>query len=325
MKDLILHPGALGDIILSLPALALLKKHWPRSQLTLGGNLDFIKVAARGLADRMVSLSTVPLHRLYTNSTLPDEDVRFWNSFDRVVSWTGAGNPQFERRLMEVHPAARVVPWKPGPGVSDGRHVSRIFADSLVPWIPGGEALAAPHLSVDQRDFERGQEWLSEHKHAGSLIALHPGAGSAAKRWAVDRFETLAHAILEDDRASVVLIEGPSEAGIAAGIARTLPLPRAVQAIGLPLPTLAAVLSRCVAFVGNDSGVSHLASALGVPSVVIFGPTDPGHWAPLGDHVRVVCRKSACAACQGPGGLEHTCLDSISVEEVIANLAETRS
>ncbi len=325
MKDLILHPGALGDILLSLPALTLLKKHWPQSRLTLGGNLDFLKVAARGRADRIISLSSVPLHRLYTDSVLPDEDVQFWNSFDRVVSWTGSGNFLFERRLSEIHPAARVAQWKPDPGDHDRRHVSRIFADTLVPWIPEGESLVVPHLSMDEEDLKRGQDWLRKHELApdGSLIALHPGAGNTAKRWAIARFNALAHAVLEDSGASLLLIEGPAEPGIAADMARTLP--RAVRAIGLPLPTLAAVLSRCAAYVGNDSGISHLAAALGVPSIILFGPTDPEHWAPLGDHVRIICRRSGCAACEGAGGFEHTCLGRISVEEVIAELSGIRS
>jgi ADP-heptose:LPS heptosyltransferase len=325
VKDLILHPRALGDILLSLPALTLLKKHWPQSQLTLGGNLDFMRVAARGCADRMISLSTLPLHRLYTDSALPNEDVDFWNSFDRVVSWTGSGNTLFERRLSEIHPAARVAPWKPGPG--DRRHVSRVFADSLVPWIPKGEALAPPRLSVDEEGLERGQEWLREREQAPAriLVALHAGAGSAEKRWATARFKALTHAILKDNRVSLLAIEGPAEPGTATDLARNLPLPRAMPAIGLPLSVLAAVLIRCAAYVGNDSGISHLASALGVPSIVLFGPTDPGHWAPLGDNVRVICRKSGCSACEGAGGSVHTCLDNISVEEVMANLLEMRS
>lgn len=326
MRDLILHPGALGDIILSLPALSLLKKHWPQSQMTLCGDVDFMRVAAQGCADTIVSLSNVPLHRLYSNSTLPDEDLRFWKSFDRLVSWTGSGDAKFERRLAEIHPAAKIAPWKPGSDPGDRRHVSRIFADSLIPWIPEREPLTPPHVSVGEEDRRLGQEWLRERMHssAGFLIALHPGAGSAAKRWAAARFKTLARAILQDNRASLLLIEGPAEPGMATELARALPAPRVMPAVSLPLPTLAAVLTRCMAYVGNDSGISHLASALGIPSVVLFGPTNPRHWAPLGDLVRILCRRSGCAACEGVGGLEHACLANIAVEEVIASLSEMR-
>ena len=87
--------------------------------------------------------------------------------------------------------------------------------------------------------------------------------------------------------------------------------PHVHLAHNLPLPELAAVLSRCRLFLGHDSGVSHLVAAVGTPCVLLFGPTDPAMWAPPGDHVRVLRR--------GP------ILDTISVDDVLAAVGPSPS
>ncbi|PYV11204.1 MAG: hypothetical protein DMG07_19770, partial [Acidobacteria bacterium] len=101
MRILVLHPGALGDIILALPALDALREHAPGAEVTLAGNRDCLDAVASGHAERMLSLATLPLHRLYAAGPLPPQDLGFWRSFDRIISWTGAGDPQFEHNLRE--------------------------------------------------------------------------------------------------------------------------------------------------------------------------------------------------------------------------------
>jgi heptosyltransferase-2 len=82
-----------------------------------------------------------------------------------------------------------------------------------------------------------------------------------------------------------LVVEGPAEPGLGWSLVEALG-PGSVLA-RLPLPMLAGVLSHCRLYVGNDSGISHLAAAMGVPSVVLFGPTSPVHWAPLGARVEI--------------------------------------
>ena len=68
----------------------------------------------------------------------------------------------------------------------------------------------------------------------------------------------------------------------------------------LPLPTLAALLARCAAYFGHDTGISHIAAAAGTPSTLLFGPTDPATWAPQGAHVRVISAAGGNLAALAP-------------------------
>ncbi len=321
MEILVLHPGALGDIILALPALHLLKKDSPGVRLTLAGNSDFLDAVASGLADRIVSLSMIPLHRLYGDDPLGTEDLRFWSSFDRVLSWTGSGDASLAQRLRQVHGAVRIAGWRPAAGA--GTHVSRLFAESLVPWIPRPITLAPYRLRLTAENRSRAESWLEKHGVRGDsrLLALHPGAGNSAKRWPVSRFSALAQSLLADPSRLLLLIEGPAEAGISAELKRGLPPKQFLLAENVPLSLLSSLLGRCRVHVGNDSGISHLAAALGIPTVVLFGPTDPEHWAPLGDHVRVLRREAGCAGCKDEPGARHTCMNNIEVAEVMGQIA----
>ncbi len=288
MEILVLHPGALGDIILSLPALSLLRRQYPHANLTLAGNLDFLQAVAKGYADRICSLSTVPLHRLYSVDPLPEEDIRFWQSRDCILSWTGAGDAALLSRLAAICSCIRVAAWRPDAG--DQRHVARIFVESLYPWIPHTEAIPGVQIETEPADREEARAWLENRgwSPAGALVALHPGAGSAQKRWSPAHYRALAGRLIREMRRRLLIIEGPAEPGLGTEIAQALAPADVVLAESLPLTRLAALLSFCSSYVGNDSGISHLAAGLGIPSVVLFGPTSPDQWAPLGEHVTVL-------------------------------------
>ena len=113
-----------------------------------------------------------------------------------------------------------------------------------------------------------------------------------------------------------MIIEGPAEPELAAQIIQALPETHAIPVRSIPLNLLAAVMEQSGAFIGNDSGIAHLAAALDVPSIVLFGPTLPQHWAPLGKRVIVLKNPSGCEGCAS-GGSDHTCLGNIAVHEVI--------
>jgi heptosyltransferase III len=321
VEILILHPGGLGDIILSLPAISLLRKQFPGAGVTIAGDLDHLLPVIEGYADRAISLSAAPLHRLYAPGALSGRDVSFWQTFDRIISWTGAGNAEFVENLKRINPDAFVASWRPGP--DEMRHVSQLFADSIRLAVPADVKPAPIHISAALRD--QGIQWLAERGCScrDPLIGIHPGAGSRTKRWPLENFVRLAGLLKHQEKVQLLIAEGPAEAGIGSQIAQSLSAAETILAASIPLKLLAAVLMQCSVFVGNDSGLAHLAAGLGVPSILLFGPTLPRHWAPLGHHVTVLRNTQSCAACE-IGSSDHTCLSNISVEEVLRNLKLSR-
>ncbi len=317
MEILALHPGALGDIILSLPALNLLKQQCAESRLTLAGNLDYLDIVPESCADRSISLSTLPLQRLYPVSAPSHADIKFWTSFDRIVSWTGFDNPGFVRNLRVIHPDAVVAKWRPGP--CETRHVSRIFCESLTRWITPPAGLCPIEMRPQPDAVVNANRWLAEQGLGAdtSMVALQPGAGSISKRWPLTHFAVVGQSLQQSAIRNLLVIEGPAEPGLGAALIEALPVPQVTVARCQPLGQLAALLSLCRAYVGNDSGISHLAAALGVPCVVVFGPTSPNQWAPLGPRVTVLSDTSGCAACVQMKAEGHRCLENISPDDVL--------
>jgi ADP-heptose:LPS heptosyltransferase len=214
-----------------------------------------------------------------------------------------------------------IAPWRPVLG--ETRHVAQIFVDSLkMPGLQGGEVVSAP-IQLDLKLREEGAKWLIERGWNGRdpLIALHPGAGSPTKRWPLDRFSDLAQSLMRQSDLKLMIIEGPAEPGLGSKITHALPPTRAILADMASLSLLAAVLAQSDVFIGNDSGLAHLAAALQIPSIVLFGPTRPQHWAPLGPRVIAMQNISGCEGCASDTQ-EHACLENITVEEVIRVLSE---
>lgn len=288
MEILVLHPGALGDIILSLPALSLLRQHYPQAQVTIAGNHDYLDLVAISYADRTFSLSAIPLHRLYSAGPLSEDDVRFWKTYDRVVSWTSAGGPAFKRKLAKIGAKVKVSRWRPDS--EEKRHVARIFVESLYPWIPRVESIPPPRIHVNPAHLDEARDWLTEREWTSgeNLLALHPGAGSVVKRWDIENFRSVARRYLRQQKGKLLIIEGPAEVGLGREVARDLTPACVLLLESSPLFLVAALLSFCSAYVGNDSGISHLAAGLGIPVVTIFGPTSPEQWAPLGERVTIL-------------------------------------
>jgi len=170
-------------------------------------------------------------------------------------------------------------------------------------------------------DRDRAVKVLAKHGAASDdlLVAIHPGSGSRAKNWPVANFLDLASDLVEAYKAQILFVVGPGEEGIKQDLLRPVRSKRLVILDSLPLPVLGAILERCCGFVGNDSGITHMAAAVGIPVVTIFGPSDPGRWAPKGEKVSLVRRGLSCSPC----GREfmsrcesRQCLSEISVDHV---------
>jgi ADP-heptose:LPS heptosyltransferase len=313
VEILVLHPGGLGDIILSFPAIALLRKQSPAARITIAANIDHLAPIAAGYADSVISLSAIPLHQLYTPASSFEANDQYWKSFDRIISWTGFGDDNFTNNLKSIHSDCIIGRWRPEP--NESKHVSELFIDTL--GLGSSQNNAKPHILLNAKLRQAGLQWLRDNGWNGfsQLIVLHPGSGSEKKRWPLSGFIELAQR-LANRECSLLIVEGPAEEGLAGSIADQLAPAKCIMARSLPLDLLSAAIQRCLAYVGNDSGLTHLAAALNVPVIALFGPTNPNHWAPLGNNVTVLHKPEGCSACAYKGP-EHTCLLNITVENVL--------
>jgi ADP-heptose:LPS heptosyltransferase len=186
--------------------------------------------------------------------------------------------------------AREVVVAAPPPQAGSRRHVARQLLGALTPLgVPVPAGLAAlpellPPLRWPQDSRAEAQNaWGRVNDEVGERlpVVLHPGAGGASKRWPASQFAALIRALRAD--LAPVLIAGPQDEAIVARIVAEVGATATVR--DLSVAGLAAFLSTCGQYIGNDSGVTHLAGMLGVPTIALFGPTDPALWSPLGPRV----------------------------------------
>ena len=165
----------------------------------------------------------------------------------------------------------------------DADHAARQLARPL-------ESLAlyledpAARLHPSPADRAEAERFLSDAAQR-RIVAIHPGSGSCKKNWELNRWAALAARIARERPDARLLVVGGEADGPQLD---ALALEGRLLARDLPLPLLAAILEQCVFFCGHDSGISHIAAAVGVPSVLLFGPTDPDVWAPANEGVKVL-------------------------------------
>ena len=290
---LAIHSGALGDVVLFAQFLQAVRGGC-RSVALAAGAEKAGPLAALGVIDEALDFEALPMHEVFS-ADRPLSDCTLGARLgrcDRLVSCFAAGDGRAERRLAEMCGAGRAVflPIRPGPDAR--RHLMDLWFDRLDrAGVPSD--VRAGRTGVDLRRWSVTPATRAEGRrllHAAGVdpqagfVALHVGSGSPGKCWPLPAFEALA------DRLSrpVVLVLGPVERRRLGE--QTIARLRSGRAI-LAEPTLvglAAVLAEATAFVGNDSGPSHLSAALGTPTVALFGPTDPVHFAPRGRCVRTL-------------------------------------
>lgn len=159
-----------------------------------------------------------------------------------------------------------------------------------------------PRVWVGDDEAVAAAEWLHAHglQEGRPLVALHPGSGGRWKCWPAERFAAVASALARRADAQLLLVSGPADAEIVQTFRNSVEATRVIEAASLPVCQLAAILARCSLFIGNDSGVTHLAAAVGCPTLALFGPTDDRVWGPRGTHVTILRGVNAGAAPPDP-------------------------
>lgn len=299
---LVVHQGALGDTVLGFPVLRLLRDVFAR--IDLGGSGAVGRLARHlGLVEATLSTESSGFASLYGR---PSESIlQRIAGYDEVLLFSFSSALAESVRAIIGRERVHRVPPRPAPEAPV--HV--------VPWLlreVRDAGLLPPEGPADPPVSGKA----SADPDGTRPIVLHPGSGSPMKNWPVGRFLALAARLAAAGR-RVEFLAGPAEEK------RT----ETLAASGVPVRTfpeltdLADWLQGTAGLIGNDSGVSHLAGYLGVPTVVLFGPSNPRQWRPWGPAVSVVGPAAGfdCSPCfeTGNRACDHRgCLTGISPDAV---------
>lgn len=277
MEVLAIRAGALGDTIVTLPAIAALAALPARVEVV--GTEPYIDLAlGPGLASAVHSVDRAWFRALYDDDAEDRELVELLRGFDLVIAWSRA--PALGTKLKRL--GIDFLQRDPLP--PSDVHASDHLFGVLEPLGIRGPA-PFPRIAVDRRAREAERVGVPAFSMPErELVAIHPGSGSDRKNWPAERFEALAR-LGRGAGMDVVWIQGEADRAIVPSLVKAVP---GTVAPELSLRELAQLLSESAVFVGNDSGVGHLAAAVGAPTVAVFRATNPAQWAPRGPRVRVV-------------------------------------
>lgn len=284
---LIMHQGAIGDLVLSLPALQTIKNSFPGRAIEMLGYPDILSLVGGDFAHTIRSADWAPASTLYGDFRDVSAQVRqYLAGFERLFIFSAQVKSAFIENVQRCHSA--VVHIRTFPDTA--RHVvdyqlGQLAALGLAPAGP------VPQLRVSSDDRRRADGFLQRNDFdatLGLLIAVHAGSGGRHKCWPSASFCAVMRGLHEERRAAFLLVEGPAEEKTAGEMTAALSALPCLPLHNLDLPLVAALLSRSTLFIGNDSGITHMAAAVGSPTVAVFGPTDPAVWGPRGKSVCIV-------------------------------------
>ena len=324
---LVIHQGALGDFILALPSFETLRNAFPDAKSVIMGYPRILElVDKRFYAEEILSIDQKGMASFFVREGPLDFPLsEFFKTFDLMVIFGRHEERTIVGNLRRVC-QSRILPINSFPSRGERVHLT----DHLLKQLAGfGLPISEPNPRLHLRDSDR--EWANDFwtnegvgmEKRSRVIILHPGSGSKKKVWPLDRFLSLAHTLRDHFDSKILVVLGPAEGPEALRAFEGIGSNSFVLAKSLTLLQLASVMEGCWFFVGNDSGVSHMATALGLPVIVIFGPTDHEVWSPRGEKTFVVRKGVHCSPCLREQFLEcrdFDCLKRIEVEEVLAGL-----
>ena len=286
-RILVIRGGAIGDFILTLPALKALRDAQPGTHIEILGYKHIAVIAEnRFYAQAVRSIEYGPLATFFADkSDLPAELADYFASFDLIISYLYDPHRVFEKNLRRC--GVQNLLCGPAKVIENAGHAARQLARPM-------EELGIEVLNLSEIIFPSMEDRAFARDFIGTLtqpiVAIHPGSGSLQKNWPLENWMALFSENGEfsvGKCSSLVVISGEADHAQVGQLEIGWSGQNVRFAKNLPLPQLSAVVERSV-FIGHDSGISHLAAAAGANCILLFGPTNPDVWAPKNNSVRVL-------------------------------------
>lgn len=309
-------PNWIGDVVLSLPALRDVRRNFPRARLEVlarswvSGLYGAVKEVDGVVESRGVRADVDLLRGHYDTAVMLPNSIAsalppFLARIPQRWGYATSGRAPLLTRGARVQERIR-------------RHSQVFYYRAMLAGV-GLSVSAIPDASLACRpEWQTQGGRLLDDAPAG-WIGLNPGASyGGAKRWLPERYATVGDAVHEATGARIAIVGGEEGRSLAEKVAALMRAPATVLAGRTSLPELAGVLSHLRLLVTNDSGPMHLAAALGVPLVAVFGPTDWRETAPWGTRTRIVREPVECAPCglrECP--IDHRCMTGVRASRVV--------
>lgn len=339
MRLLIRAPNWVGDAILALPALEAVRSKLPGAHIAILAS-PYVADIYRGqaVADELIPYDRRGKHSGIRGREILSLELRagkfdsaflLQNAFDAAwIAWR-AGIPE---RIGYDRDARGILLTNAIPVPKSGEipaHEKYYYLELVkrAGWLDKLPEVPEISLRVSPEQSRFAEAKLQSFGARTGAVRLAVGAGASygsAKCWPPDRFAQALNELAKLRDADVILFGTPEEAAVSNAIQSGLDR-RAVDTVGkTKIAELPALLSRCAAFLGNDSGAMHVAAAVGLHVVAVFGPTDPLGTAPVTTRARLVQERPYCSPCflrRCP--TDHRCMRAIAPEKVTAAVAQS--
>ncbi len=283
---LIIHPGALGDVLLALPALRMLRRIFASHEIVLIAQSQLGRLLQMcGEIDQVWNIEGSILSALYGEHPILRTAIRrALSRTTHVVGWLSDRENRLAHNLRNL--GVRHVRFiSPKEAMLRSRHMSERYVETLKAWacpFENGRMSFSPLRMHGARYIEDARD-----ERGTRTVLIHPGSGSPHKCLPCEPLGRLVREVARDPAIRVVICEGPNDRDAVGRLLDVIGETPHERVRGKTLEEISRLLIHSAVFLGHDSGLTHLAAAWGVPTVAIFGPTDPEQWRPLGEHVVV--------------------------------------
>mgnify|MGYP001773278902 CR=1 FL=1 len=285
MRILVIRRGAIGDIIVTLPTLEILRENYPDAYIEVIGNYKYWEIAHnRYYVNTVSSGETRFLYEIYLrNREFSKETVNYFSSFDLVLAYISDPEGIVRENLIKIG-VKRVIIYPPFPR-GENQHAADYTALILREIELNVNPPLFPKIHLSREDLNFASRFLFPFREYQPLVAIHPRT-FGHKGWAIEKFIEIGRWIENTLNGKSMWIIGPAEEENIKAIESNFPSSPILKFQSLP--EVAAVLGSCHLYFGCDTGISHLAAAAGTRVLALFGPTNPRVWCPRGKNVLIV-------------------------------------
>ncbi len=295
VRILVIRPGAIGDVLLTFPALKAMREHYTNAHIMMVSNAQALPVAlASEVAEEVSNYQDTRWSELFSTTGIRTPDLAsLLDCTDLAICWIHDADGIVERNLRAAGVKRLII--APGRPPEDTHiHIVDYLAQTV------GLSSVGPRLwmlNIQSGHLHHRASLVDKSAMGGAInrplryVAIHTGSGGAKKCWPIRHFAAVIERLWQQNR-PVLLLEGPADTEHVRNLLNLVPSPPAPEMLKMltnaPLLELACQLQQCRCYLGNDSGITHLAAMLGIPTVAIFGPSDPAVWRPVGPSVKVI-------------------------------------